>query len=182
MSNCWIGLVSSRYPTAQPRSLSGWNERTFGGESDHTMWHSDERVSYRWVNFGHFVADFFHFLDGAHCNTCIYTIIRAQNLTFLNINSGRAWIVLARLPKNRICGTYFWIIKMPGCNRAIWDDYNAYKIIIFGQFVVEIWMSEVPPRKVTTFHTSANFDANSNKQFLEWNFVQRIFTVTPPRL
>lgn len=69
---------------------------------------------------------------------------------FLNIHSGRAKIVLARPPNDRICDTYFWMIKIPGRNiiLAVRNNSNIYKIIIFGQFVTEIWTSEVAARKV----------------------------------
>ena len=39
-------------------------------------------------------------------------------------------------------------VKMLGRNRTQRDDSNEYTIMIFGRFVVEIWTSEVSPRKV----------------------------------
>ena len=44
-----------------------------------------------------------------------------------------------RLPKPQICDTYFFMIKTLGRDRAKIDDSNAYKIMMFGPFIVEIW-------------------------------------------
>ena len=105
-------------------------------------------------------------------------MIQVQNLPSLNIHSRRACIVLTGLPRDRFCNTKFWIIKILGRNRATWYDSNGYNIIIFGLFVVEIWTLEVSARKVYIFdgiHTSANFDANSNK----WKELPSLVSVGP---
>ena len=134
-------------------SLSNWSTMVVN-EGNHIMCPDDECVSHWKLNFDHFSGNYFHFLDGAHCSPCIFTVIRAQNIWYLYICGSKAQIVPTRLPKYQICNTYFHTIKMLGRNRARWDDSNAYKIIIFGQFVVELWTLEVSHRKV---HILINF-------------------------
>ena len=117
---------------------------------------------YRTLDFGQLAAKFFHFFTGAHCSICIYTILWVHNDKYFNNCSSKAYKVPTGLQKIQISNTKFYLIKILGHNRVIWDDSSTYKIMGFGQLVAEIWVFKVVASKVHILLKSAIFGANSN--------------------
>jgi len=76
-------------------------------------------------------------------------------------------------------------VKMLGRNRTQRDDSNEYKIMIFGRFVVEIWTSEVSPRKVhilMEFTRVPTFMQIAIKQLTSPELRQAVSSYTMPSL